>query len=268
MDNLKIYCMCLENNYLDTVKKLNYIPVGLKNKNFSNEWLLDSTLINISKKNPYYGEYTFYYWYWKNMLKNKRSNEWIGFCSYRELWGDKKELKNKSSFDSLLQKLPKEWLKYEAIIGEPFFLKRPNVSKILKYGKLAYLKNFKEMFNSKCSIKLQFDMFHGNEILEKAIKVLHPKDRMDFDFYVKNQVCLNQGNMFVSNSSKIIESYLSEVFEWLENCEQVFGFNLEGHRKIRLYTFLAERFLPFWFKKYTKYLEWPVIYCDINKKLN
>ena len=111
-------------------------------------------------------------------------------------------------------------------------------------------------------------MFHGNEILEKAIKVLHPKDRMDFDFYVKNQVCLNQGNMFVSNSSKIIESYLSEVFEWLENCEQVFGFNLEGHRKIRLYTFLAERFLPFWFKKYTKYLEWPVIYCDINKKLN
>ena len=36
MDNLKIYCMCLENNYLDIVKKLNYIPVGLKNKNFSN----------------------------------------------------------------------------------------------------------------------------------------------------------------------------------------------------------------------------------------
>ena len=34
MDNLKIYCMCLEDSYLNAVRKLNYIPVGLKNKNF------------------------------------------------------------------------------------------------------------------------------------------------------------------------------------------------------------------------------------------
>ena len=80
MDNLKIYCMCLENNYLDIVKKLNYIPVGLKNKNFSNEWLLDDTLENISEKNPYYGG-IFYYWYWK--YPNKKKDEWV-FCSYRK----------------------------------------------------------------------------------------------------------------------------------------------------------------------------------------
>ena len=64
--------MCVDNNYLDIVKKLNYVPVGLKNKNFSNEWITDNSLINISEKNPYYGEYTFYYWYWKNILKKKR----------------------------------------------------------------------------------------------------------------------------------------------------------------------------------------------------
>ena len=34
---------------------------------------------------------------------------------------------------------------------------------------------------------------------------------------------------------------------------------------MRMYTFLAERYLSFWFKKYTNYLEWPVIYYDINK---
>ena len=72
MDNLKIFCMCLDNKYLDIVKKLNYVPVGLKNKNFSSEWLQDNTLDNISFKNPYYGEYTFYYWYWKNLLKEKK----------------------------------------------------------------------------------------------------------------------------------------------------------------------------------------------------
>ena len=48
-------------------------------------------------------------------------------------------------------------------------------------------------------------------------------------------------------------------------CEKIFGFNLEGYGKVRMYTFLAERFLPFWFKKYSNYLEWPVIYYDIGK---
>ena len=50
MDNLSIYCMCLDDDYLGIVKKLNYIPVGLKNKNFSDGWLLDNTLENISEK--------------------------------------------------------------------------------------------------------------------------------------------------------------------------------------------------------------------------
>ena len=72
MKNLKIYCGCLNNSNLSQIKKLNYIPVGLKNNNFSGEWLRDNTFINISNKNSYYGEYTFYYWYWKNLLKNKK----------------------------------------------------------------------------------------------------------------------------------------------------------------------------------------------------
>ena len=72
MKNLKIYCGCLNDYNLSQIKKLNYIPVGLKNNNFSGEWLRDNTLINISNKNSYYGEYTFYYWYWKNLLKNKK----------------------------------------------------------------------------------------------------------------------------------------------------------------------------------------------------
>ena len=107
MDNLKIYCMCLEDNYLDAVRKLNYIPVGLKNKNFSKGWLLDSTLQNISEKNPFYGEYTFYYWYWKNLLKEKKEKDWIGFCSYRELWGEHKAVRDrKPSHEKLRNLLP------------------------------------------------------------------------------------------------------------------------------------------------------------------
>ncbi len=253
MDKLKIYCMCLDNDYLKVVKKLDYIPVGLKNKNFSNEWLRDNTLKNISKKNPYYGEYTFYYWYWKNMLKYKKKNEWIGFCSYRELWANKKKIKNNHSTKSLIKKIPPEWEGYNAIIGKPLHLKRPRIWKILKYGKIAAFKNFKEIFNSRYSIKFQFDMYHGIGNLDRAIKLLPEKDRYDFNYYVENNFSFNQGNMFISNSSAVINSYFSDVFEWLKECEKIFRFNLSGHRKIRMYTYLAERYLPYWFKKYTNY---------------
>ena len=63
--------MSLQNSHLDKIKSLNYIPTGLNNDNFSKEWVRDNTGDNISYKNSYYGEYTFYYWYWKNILKFK-----------------------------------------------------------------------------------------------------------------------------------------------------------------------------------------------------
>ena len=46
----------------------------------------------------------------------------------------------------------------------------------------------------------------------------------------------------------------------------VFGFNLDGYGKVRIYGFLAERFLPFWFNKYSKYLEWPIIFRDLRQE--
>ena len=158
---------------------------------------MDSTGDNISEKNPFYGEYTFYYWYWKNLLKKKKSSEWIGFCSYRELWGDSKDIKNKNSINSLLKKLPDDWENYDAVIGEPIVLKRPNISKILKYGKIASVKNFRELLNSRFSIKYHFDMFHGNGLLFKAIEQLPEKDKRDFKesllqliIFLTKEICL------------------------------------------------------------------------------
>ena len=266
MHDLKIYCMCLDNNYLDVVKDLGYIPVGLKNDNFSNEWLRDNTLENISEKNSYYGEYTFYYWYWKNKLKNKPKDEWIGFCSYRELWGRKESDQISDNLkDLLLQKKYEEWNGYDAIIGKPIYLKRTNIMKVLKYGKIAILKNPKNLFLKNSTIKFQFDMFHGVGNLDKAIEMLPTKDQNDFNLFVNTQVSYNQGNMFISKSEEVINSYFSDVFAWLKKCEAVFGFELKDYNRIRMYTFLAERYLSYWFKKYTKYLEWPVVYKDIKR---
>ena len=86
MRNLEIFCICIHNKLLNTIKEINYTPVGLGSDTFSKEWIRDNSGINISSKNKFYGELTFHYWFWKNMLDNIKENKWIGFCGYRRLW--------------------------------------------------------------------------------------------------------------------------------------------------------------------------------------
>ena len=77
----------IEEKYNNTLKN---ILNKFGNDNFSNEWLRDDTLENISSKNKYFGEYTFHYWFWKNILPKIEDNHWIGFCAYRQYWSNKK----------------------------------------------------------------------------------------------------------------------------------------------------------------------------------
>ena len=60
----------------------------------------------------------------------------------------------------------------------------------------------------------------------------------------------------IKNSARIrpkelMNKYYETIFPWLEECEKIFGYNLKGYGQIRMYTFLAERYLSFWFKKLT-----------------
>ena len=168
--------------------------------------------------------------------------------------------------DVVLREIPTEWENYDTIVGEHLSIGGTKVIKVIKYGKLAILRNPKAIFSrSGRTIRWQFDMFHGSGNLDKAIELLPNKDRDDFKHFTRNETSFSRGNMFISKSPKIINLYFRDVFDWLKSCEGIFGFNLEGYGKMRMYTFLAERYLPFWFKKYTNYLEWPVIYYDINK---
>ena len=265
-DTLKIYCMSLQNSHYKTIKDLGYVPVGLRYNDFSNSWLRDNTGINITNKNPYYGEYTFYYWFWKNLLKQKKDNEWVGFCSYREFWGNNNKIKNDKLHDLVIKNYNPNWSNYDAIIGEPIFVGSTKFMKIIKYGKLALLRNPMSIFSKKGrTIRWQFEMFHGIKKLDLAIDLLPEKDREDFRNFTRTKNSFSRGNMFICKSSKVMNDYFEYIFAWLKECEKIFGFDLGGYGQIRIYTFLAERFLPFWFKKYTKSLEWPVVTFDINK---
>ena len=62
---------------------------------------------------------------------------------------------------------------------------------------------------------------------------------------------------FFKNKKKIINKWFNDLFKWLFKCEKIFGFSkLKGYDQERLYAYLAERYLSFWFRKYTKHLEW------------
>ena len=267
MSNLNMFCLCIHDEIYQKIKSLNYIPVGLGNEIHNKGWLRDNTLNNISKKNSYYGEYTFHYWFWKNQLMKIDTNTWTGFCAYRRFWlrKDLEPLKINDLNNDILKEIPDEWEKFDAVIGTKIGLTNLKFMKLIKYGKISLLRNPKAIIKSGRSIRFQFDMFHGNGVLDKAIDLLEEKDRKDFKKFVNENNSYNQGNMFICKSKEIMDKYYTTIFDWLNKCENIFGFDKKSYGTTRIYAFLAERFLPYWFDKYTKSKEWPIAFYDTTK---
>ena len=90
-------------------------------------------------------------------------------------------------------------------------------------------------------------MHHGYGNLEKAIMVLDNKDKKEFSDYVNKYSAYHPHIMFIAKP-ELIDKWFSTLFPWLERCEEVFGFKeLAGYDTKRLYAFLAERYMSFWF---------------------
>ena len=272
MKSIKMFCISLEPNHLNFIKNLGYVPVGLGKKIFSNEWMTDSSGKNISQKNKYYGEYTFHYWIWKNYL-DKLENNWIGFCQYRKFFSEKHIENNNLTLDSLnslvLKNIPENYQKYDAILVEPFKIEK-KIVKFLKKNPKLILKNPMVLFSEKKrNIKFHFDLMHGEKNLTKAINLLDNENKKGFTEFVNNNVEFNPQNMFICKSTKTLKSYYDVIFPWLNKCEDIFGFeNLKGYDLTRIYGFLAERFLSYWFQKNTKVATMPIIFYDIRNELN
>ena len=274
MKNLTMFCLSLHPNHLSNLKTINYTPVGLGENNFSNEWIRDNTGKNISSKNKYYGEYTFHYWFWKNMIDDMPEKNWIGFCAYRRYWANNNDLtsnelskiiNNQNFKQYILKELNKDWSNYETILVEKIPFSKVKFSKIIKNGGIkSILNNFKPFIKNQTTIKFHFDIFHGTGKIDKAIELLDKKERDDFRIFINNE-SFNKENMFICRSKNIIKEYYKSVFSWLIKCENIFGFNLSTWHEVRIYAFLAERYLSYWFNKYTTVKEWPIFFYDSNK---
>ena len=186
---------------------------------------------------------------------------------FRRFWQNKNEkLQEKFQFqESILKNIPEEWENYQVILGDKISIDGIKWMKVFKYGKKNLLLNTGAIFKKNRTIKCQFDMFHGNGVLDKAIDLLDDENRNDFKKFVNTETSYNQGNMFICKSKSIMKNYYETLFTWLKKCEDIFGFDLKGYGSIRIYAFLAERHMPYWFKKNFKTTTCQISFLDLKQ---
>ena len=138
--------------------------------------------------------------------------------------------------------------------------------KFIKRGYKILLKKPRYIYDKNSrNIKFHFDMWHGSYFLEKAIDLLDSNNKEDFKKFVNTKISFNPHNMFLVKSKKTLKEYYSVLFHWLDLCEKEFGFNnLKGYGQTRIYGFLAERFMSYWFQKNTQYKTIPIIFYDLS----
>lgn len=267
MSNVKIYCVT--NKEVNFIKKKNYFLSWVGNGgNSPAGYIKCDNLDNIFHKEKNYSELTFHYWYWKNLLDKEDDNCWIGFCQKRRYWIKENfnniEINNKNINDFLLSDEGEDWSKFESIICNPITIKGAKKIKLIKKGWRNILKNPKLLFGkNQENLMTHFDMHHGFGNLKKAINFLDDNDKYDFLNYVNENDKFNPHIMFISKK-KITKKWFETLFLWLDRCEKEFGFkNLKGYETTRLYAYLAERYLSFWFKKYTDYKEQHWTFIDV-----
>ena len=103
-------------------------------------------------------------------------------------------------------------------------------------------------------------MQHGYDIIEKAIELLDNEDKIGFTKYMENEVSFSAHNMFITKPKYLIKWY-EHIFKWLNKCEKTLGFNFKNY-ETRIYAYLSERYISYWFNKYTKCKELPWVFYD------
>ena len=264
MKKLKIFCVT--NKVINFIEPKNYNIGWVGREKAPKNYLACNTHDNIFYKEKYYSELAFHYWHWKNKL-DLNEDTLIGFCQKRRFWLKKKSVDtkiNKHNFsEHILNDVPDEWEGFDSIICEPIFVNKVKKMKMIKRGFKSIVKKPLIFFDEKKqTLAFHFDMHHGYGNLKKAIDLIDIKDRAEFLNYVNTSVSYNPHIMFIAKP-KITNQWFNALFPWLLSCEEKFGFSeLQGYDTQRLYAYLAERYLSFWFKKYTKFKQWPWVFVD------
>jgi len=266
MSKLEMYCVT--NKVINNLEMHDYKLCAVGRENFPKNYIKCDYADNIFNKEEFYSELTFHYWFWKNQL-DLESDNWIGFCQKRRFWiklNSRDKHINNSNFNVHFLTEPHEtWKNYESIICEEINVNNIKKIKLIKKGYKNLLLDPSLFFDkSKQSIKLHFDIFHGYGNLDKAIDLFDNLEKEQFRKFVNNYTSFNPHIMFIAKP-KIVNEWFKNLFDWLFKCEKIFDVNeLKGYETKRLFAYLAERYLSFWFRNNTNYKTWPWRFVEID----
>lgn len=168
----------------------------------------------------------------------------------------------------ILTQIDKTWHEYDAIIPPSFFFKK-KIKEIFKNILLFPLKRDFSLLKYKTTV---FDQFakslgsFGEDLIFEIIQYLPPSERDDFLKFLKQRTHLSAHGMYISKV-KIISRYSSLIFEWFSKCENIVNKNnnLPLIKNSRIFQYINERFLDYWFTKYYKVLRWPIVMYNLDK---
>ena len=106
----------------------------------------------------------------------------------------------------------------------------------------------------------------GKDRIFEIIQYLPTSESYDFLEFLKKRTHLSAHGMYISRV-KIINQYSNLIFEWFLKCENIINKNnnLPLIKNSRIFQYINERFLDYWFSKYYKVLRWPMIMYNENK---
>jgi hypothetical protein len=238
---------------------------------FPNSWHKSNEKKNISVKFFSYADLVGHYYIWKNFLDKYNQDSWIGFSQYRRLW-----IKNKIARDiqlNLLERIiltdiDESWNEYDAIIPPAFFFRKKK-KEIVRNILLFPIKRDISLFKYKTTVLDQFAQSlgpFGKDLIFEIIQYLPASESYDFLEFLKSRTHLSAHGMYISKV-KIINQYSNLIFEWFLKCENVINKNnnLPLIKNSRIFQYINERFLDYWFSKYYKVLRWPMVMYNENK---
>lgn len=227
MKNISLYCLSLK--YYNVINKLpSYIkPLGLGNYNYPHYWLSEQKGESIIELNKYYGQYTGIYWIWKNLLKDKNEDDWIGTCEYRKLWLNNlytKKLKytTKSLFSDLLKKNNEIFSNAEAVLVQPIEFKSEDINQ-------------------------QFKKVHKIDLIEDSKNFINEDEKEKFILFLKKNR-LSAPPLFITKV-KTFKKFCEHIFPILKKSYEYFmNRNLCHDYNLRLPACFMERYASYWFE--------------------
>jgi len=274
MENKKLIIFCTSHktiNYLDKFYPAIQM-VGCSNTIvFPNSWHKSNEKKNISVKFFSYADLVGHYYIWKNFLDKYNQDSWIGFSQYRRLWIKNKIVRNieLNLLDKIiLTDLDESWNEYDAIIPPAFFFRKQK-KEIIKNFLLFPIKRDISLLKYKTTVLEQFAQSlgpFGKDLIFEIIQYLPASESYDFLEFLKSRTHLSAHGMYISKV-KIINQYSNLIFEWFLKCENIINKNnnLPLIKNSRIFQYINERFLDYWFSKYCKALRWSMIMHKENK---